>query len=547
MKLLLERFFFAALCLVGISANAITASDDVTATLPNAAVEIAPLANDSLSTNSTGILRVTQPLHGRVAIRSTTGQHAELTPLFQFAAKQLSNTVIQVHATNQYPWYLTNGVWRDSLVNDADWISGFFPGSLWMVYEYTGDTNYSSWAKTWMPAMATEQFSTNTDDVGFVFNTSFGNAYRLTGDAQYKAVLVQAAQSLSNRFNSIVGCLADDQLLTPPPFEVIMDTMMNSELLYVAKDLSGDTKFSNIALSHAGRTITNQIRADGSTFHRVMYNATNGAVMFQDNRAIPNANDTWARGHSWATYAFPMVFRRTGDGRFLDAAKRVADFYIANAPADYVPYWYYSATGNNPVLRDSSAAAITLAGLLDLSQNVTNDADGAKYWLAAHHLFASLSSTNYLDVGSTNAILLHGNPVDANVDTSLIYGDYYFIESLKRLNDVFNQSTLVYTPQTNFTGTDSFTYQVCDGSGAVSTATITVIVGQRAQISLSGIQPVISFQATTNNHYFVQSIESLPVLAPWNSLATNIVGTGSTISITDSPPPLNRFYRVGQQ
>ena len=105
-----------------------------------------------------------------------------------------------------------------------------------------------------------------------------------------------------------------------------------------------------------------------------------------------------------------------------------------------------------------------------------NDADGAKYWLAAHNLFASLSSPNYLAVGTTNAILLHGNPVDANIDTSLIYGDYYFIESLKRFNDLFNQNTLTYIPAANFTGTDTFTYQACDSSGAVSSATVTVSV-----------------------------------------------------------------------
>lgn len=548
MKFALGQILSTSLLIGALSANALTAVDDVAATGPNASVQIAPLSNDVVSTNSTGILRVTQPQHGRVVIGSTRSQHPELTPLFQFAARQLSNTVTQVRFTNQYPWYLTNGVWRDSPVNDNDWISGFFPGSLWMIYEYTGDTNYSNWAKAWMPAITAEQFSTNTDDVGFVFNTSFGNAYRLTGDPQYKLVLLQAAQSLSNRFNLIVGCLADDQLLTPPPFEVIMDTMMNSELLYAANDLHGDTNLLNMALSHAGRTITNHIRADGSTFHRVMYDARDGSVMFRDNRAITNAADTWARGHAWATYAFPMVYRRTGQTRFLDAAKKVADFYIANAPADYVPYWYYAANGNNPTLRDSSAASITLAGLLDLSQNVTNATDAEKYWLAAHNVFSSLSSTNYLAVSTTNAILLHGNPVDANVDTSLIYGDYYFIESLKRVNDIFSQTTLTYVPETNFTGADAFTYQICDNSGAMATATVTVQVGLKIQISLSQqSEPVISFPSATNNAYFVQYVNALSSSNTWNVLTTNIAGTGSTLSITDSAPSIMRFYRVGQQ
>ncbi|MDD5138654.1 MAG: glycoside hydrolase family 88 protein [Verrucomicrobiales bacterium] len=538
-------------CSHTLRADTPVAVDDFAVTPPNTSVTIAVLTNDFISSsNATAILRVTQPAHGRVVIDSTPANHAELTPLFQFAATQLSNTVVQVAITNLYPWYLTNGVWVGRVVDDNDWICGFFPGSLWMIYEYTGDTNYQVWAERWMAAIAAEQFSTNTDDVGFMINTSFGNGYRLTGNPGYKAVLLQAAQSLSVRFNAVVGCLADDRLLTPPPFEVIMDTMMNTELLHVAHDLGGGANLLNIAVSHAGRTMTNHLRADGSTYHRVMYDSvTNGSVLFRDNRALPGQPlDTWARGHAWATYAFPVVFRETGDARFLDTAKKVADFYISHAPADYVPYWYYPSNSvNTNLLRDSSAASITLAGLLDLSQQVTNADDGAKYWLAAHHLFRSISSTNYLAVGTTNAILLHGNPVDSNTDTSLIYGDYYFIESLKRLNDVFNQTTLTYVPATNFTGTDTFTCQVCDSSGATATATVTVTVGLMAQISLSPAThwPVISFPTSVARNYFVQSLDSLAPPAIWNGLATNIPGSGSVVSITDTNPPDRRFYRAG--
>lgn len=530
-------------------AGALTAVDDSVETLPNAAVTISVLADDLVSSsNAAAILRVTQPAHGRVVINSTPANHAELTPLFQFAATQLSNTVVQVASTNLYPWYLTNGVWVGRAVDDNNWISGFFPGALWLVYEHNGDTNYRVWAEQWMAAIAPQQFSTNTDDVGFVFNPSYGNGYRLTQKPEYQAVLLQAAESLTNRFNSKVRGFGTS-ISPPPDYEIIMDTMMNTELLYHAHDLDEDTNLLRLAVAHAGTTMTNHLRADGSTFHRVVYNANTGGVLFKDNRTLPGQPlDTWARGQAWATRAFPMVFRETKDPRFLDAAKKVADFYIANAPADYVPYWYYPSNGVNPnLLRDSSAAAITLSGLLDLSQQVTNAADGAKYWLAAHQLFASLSSTNYLAVNTTNAILLHGNLVDNDTDTSLIYGDYYFIESLKRFNEVFNQTTLTYIPATNFTGGDTFTYQVCDSSGSVSTATVNVTVGLVAQISLApGTRlPAISFPTSAGENYFVQCLDSLEPAANWLGLATNIPGSGSVVSITDTNPPARRFYRVG--
>ena len=537
-------------------ANALTARDDAAATLADTPVVIAALANDSVSSsNSTAILRVTQPAHGQVMLNSNAASHAELTPWFQFAATQLSNTVVQVAVTNLYPWYLTNGVWLNLPTNtpanpDNNWIGGFFPGSLWMIYEQTGDTNYSNWAQMWQAALAPEEYSTNEDDVSFMINPSFGNGYRLTGNPEYKAILTQTCRSFTNRWNPIVGCLADDFLQPPPQFEVIIDTMVNTEIFY-RPDLGMDPNMLAMAVSHAGRTLTNHLRADGSTFMRVMYDGvTNGAVLFKDNRVPIGPLDTWARGQAWATHAFPLLYRNTGDVRFLNTAKAVADFYITNAPADYVPYWYYPSNSvNTNLLRDSSAAAVTLSGLLDLSQQVTNDADGAKYWLAAHHLFASLSSTNYLAVNTTNAVLLHGDPVDSYTDSPLIYGDYYFIESLKRFNDVFNQTTLTYVPATNFTGTDSFTYQACDSSGAVSTATVTVTVGFFAQASfLAGTaRPVISFPTASGKKYFVQSATSLSPPSAWTTLATNLAGTGSVLSITDAPPLTSRYYRAGSE
>jgi hypothetical protein len=441
-------------------------------------------------------------------------------------------------------------VWRSLQTNtaanpDGNWIGGFFPGSLWLVYEYSADPNFSNWAQSWQAALAPEQYSTAADDVSFIVNTSFGNGYRITGNPAYKSILTQTCRSFTNRFNPVVGCLADDQLLTPPPFEVIIDTMVNTEIFY-RPDLDLDTNILSMAVSHAGRTLTNHLRADGSTFMRVIYDGvTNGSVLSKDNRVPIGPLDTWARGQSWATHAFPLLYRHTGDGRFLETAKRVADFYISNAPPDYVPYWYYPSNGvTTGLLRDSSAAAVTLSGLVDLSQLVLDDAEGAKYWQAAHNLFVSLSSTNYLAANTTNAILLHANPVDANKDTSLIYADYYFIESLKRFNDVYNQVSLTYIPDADFTGVDSFTYQACDSSGAVSTATVSVSIGFVAQISLSPAThlPEISFPASPGKNYSVQYLDWTLSGTNWQVLATNI--SGSFPSVTDTNPANIRFYRV---
>jgi hypothetical protein len=540
-------------------ARALEAVDDQGNTLQNTAITIPVLSNDSGGSNQLAILQVTRPAHGTVLVNSdVTVRNAELSRLFQFAAVQLSNSVVQIANTNSYPRStLTNGTWKISPV--TDWVSGFFPGAMWYLYEQTGDAHFLAWARQWTAGIASQQYVTNTDDVGFMLNTSFGNGYRLTGDPAYEAILVQGARSLSNRFNPVVGCLADDRLLQPPQFEVILDTMMNSALLYRGDILSTDPTLSSKAISHAVRTMTNQVRADNSTFHKAIYSTTTGALLSLGTRAGASDSSTWARGHAWAIYGFAMAYRETGDLRFLNTSQRCADYYLTNVPSDYVPYWDFQAPGIPNAPRDSSAAAITLSALLQLSQVATNLQDSARYWQGARQILSSLGSSNYLAQGSTSSgILLHGtgeppqlpNP---EVDVSLIYGDYYFIEALRRYADIYRQTTLTYIPSPDFSGTDSFAYEACDSEGNCSTATVTMVVEQgdaspfSVQITLSPDTrfPSLSFPTTAGRVYQVQYTDDVAALVPWNSLVTNLSGSGFPMSLSDTNIGPSRFYRVG--
>ncbi|HEY3931432.1 MAG TPA: glycoside hydrolase family 88 protein, partial [Verrucomicrobiae bacterium] len=402
----LTVFWFAG----SVRADPPNAVNDFAVTRQNQTVTIPVLANDSdTESNQLTILQVSTPAHGTLVINSNTPVTTpELSRLFQFAAVQLSNTVVQLNNTNLYPRSTqTNGSWNT--VNDTDWTSGFFPGCLWYLYEQTGDTNFEKWAQEWTAGISSQQFNTNTDDIGFMINDSFGNGYRITGDPTYQSVVLRAARSLTNRYNRIVGCLADDQLLPPTNFEVIIDTMMNTELLYHATDINGDTNFSDKAFSHAQRAMTNQIRADNSTFQKVLYSTVNGALTYQGTRAGYSATSTWARGQAWAIYGFTMAYRETGFLPFLDAANRTANYYLTNVPSDFVPYWDFDAPDIPNAPRDSSSAAITLSALVQLSQLVTNMQDSATLWAGAHNILESLGSTNYLAQGTTSkGILLHG-------------------------------------------------------------------------------------------------------------------------------------------
>ena len=434
------------------------------------------------------------------------------------------------------------------------------------VFQQTGDTNFLKWAQEWTTGITSQETVTSTDDVGFMINCSFGTGYRVTGNtnAVYRAAIVTTAHSFTNRYYPAVHALADDRIVSPPDFEVIIDTMMNTELLYHATDINGDTTISTKAINHANRAMTNQIRSDGSTYQLVDYNVNNGSLLYQGTRDGQSndstSSSTWARGQSWAIYAFAMAYRETTNLSYIAASQRTANYYISNAPADYVPYWDYQANGIPNALRDSSSAAIALSGLIELSERTTNMTDSAADWLEAYNIFQSLASTNYLAEGTVSSgILLHGTgdpPTMPGSETnvSLIYGDYYFVEAMRRYAEAYSFTNVTYTPKAGFHGTDTFTYQVCDSAGQCSTATVTVVVLDTntlppfsASISLKPVTriPTISFPSSNGYVYQVDYLDSLVSPVSWGILASNLAGSGSTISVDDSNMQPQRFYRAG--
>jgi hypothetical protein len=542
---------------------ALTAHDISGATLQNTPITIPAMANvTGAGTNSMGILQVTRPAHGKVVLSSNVLPAApELSRLFRFAGAQLSNSVVQIGNTSQYPRATqTNAMWTTYPAGIYNWASGFLPGSLWYLYEQTGDANFRGWAESWMQGIAPMQYRTEVDDVGFMVNPSFGNGYRITGNADWRAVLLQTAGSFSTRYNAAAHVLSTWGAVSNAPVEVFLDTLMNLAILWRAYDLGGNTNLFTYAYSHAEQTMLNHVRPDGSTFHIVDYDPNTGAVLFRGTFAGASDSSTWARGQAWGIYGFAMAYGETGDARFLMTAQRLADYYLANVPADYVPYWDFQAPGIPNAPRDSSAASITLAGLLQLTQVVTNLADSARYWQSAYQILASLQSTNYLAEGTpSSGILLHGTGEPpqfsgAEVNVSLIYGDYYLIEALHRYSDLYRRRTMTYTPAPGFQGSDTFAYQVGDGAGNCSAAGVTVVV-EPAPTSPSPISialppptggPTVTFPTAAGCLYDVEWQNELPFLATWSCLATNLVGTGFPMSVSDSNSPFTaRFYRVG--
>jgi unsaturated chondroitin disaccharide hydrolase len=328
--------------------------------------------------------------------------------------------------------------------NSRWWTSGFFPGSLWYLYEYNNDPKLKEEATEISSRVEREKYTTNNHDVGFILLCSFGNGLRLTGEESYNEVLLTGAKSLSTRFRPLIGCIQSWNRRKGWQCPVIIDNMMNLELLMWAFNYSGDSSFYKIAVSHADTTMKYHFRPDYSTYHVVSYDTITGKV--EERKTVQGAADesAWARGQSWALYGYTMMYRETGLERYLNQARHIADFLISNpnVPEDKIPYWDYNAPGIPDAKRDASAGAIMASALIELSGYVDTETSD-KYLKVAETQLRTLASPAYLAKGWANGdfILMHSVgslPADSEVDVPLTYADYYFIEALMRYRKLLN-------------------------------------------------------------------------------------------------------------
>ncbi len=372
---------------------------------------------------------------------------ASVDELFNFVEQQLRRTVSDVSVSRLYPRALRPGnSWH--VVDAKDWTSGFFPGAMWLLYQATGKTLWRDWAKAWTAGLTAQRANKTTHDIGFIIGTSFGHGYRITGDAAYRQVIMTAARTLASRYSPTVGAIRSWDWGRRWRYPVIIDNMMNLGLLFEATRLGGPKAWRDIAIAHARRTMAEHMRADGSVYQLVDFDPATGAVLTKGTYQGHSDESAWSRGQAWAIYGFTAAYRETGDDDFLSAARRAADFYIAHLPDDFVPYWDFRAPNIPKTEKDSAAAAIAASALLELGALVPDERVRARYRDIAKRTLQALASPNYLALGSlAGGILRHGaghRPARNEVDVSLIYGDYYFIEALIRLNEA--SLTLAFAP-----------------------------------------------------------------------------------------------------
>jgi unsaturated chondroitin disaccharide hydrolase len=350
----------------------------------------------------------------------------------------LKKSVYEIGDPSKYPSYATKDLkWK--LATSDDWTSGFYPGTLWYAYELTGDDSLRKWAIQWTAGIEKEKYNSNTHDLGFRFNCSFGNGLRLlpgdTATQRYKEILLTAAATADSRFSSIAGLYPSSWDARPLPNSIpaVVDVMMNLELLLWASENGGDPKIRDRCITHANTTYRDFAREDGGSFHVVRYDKTSGQILARGQLQGDTDSSTWSRGQAWMVYGYTVMYRYTRDPGYLQKAMKMADYFIDHLPEDGIANWDFQSQLKFP---DASASAIVTSALFELQGYLKDSAKKKHYLREAQHILKSLCLPPYFSEGKgTNCLLLHSTQyyrLTENTDVPSTFADYYFMESIRR-------------------------------------------------------------------------------------------------------------------
>ncbi len=332
--------------------------------------------------------------------------------------------------------------WNCRKVSKEEWCSGFWPGILWYDYEYTGDEKIKEEAEKFMSSLEFLSHTSAYDhDLGFLVFCSYGNAYRLTGNKRYKQIILDAADSLATLFNPKVGTLLSwpRDVIRYGGHNTIIENMMNLEILFWAAKNDGNPYLFDIAVSHADKTMKHHFRSDYTCYHVSVYDTLTGIFIKGSTHQGYADSSMWARGQAWAIYGFTMVYRETRDYRYLEFVQKLADVYLNALHDDYIPYWDFNAPDIPNASKDASAVSVVASALLELSTYL-HFPKNEYYKKCAVNMLSSLSSPLYQCGTSKSAFLLHSTghwPTGTEIDASIIYADYYYMEALLRLRKLF--------------------------------------------------------------------------------------------------------------
>lgn len=352
--------------------------------------------------------------------------------------KKMKKTVLR--NPENIPYTSIDGRFNDYRDIIWKWTNGFWPGMLWLMYMDTKDPIYKETAERAERTLdrAFCDFDGLHHDVGFMWHISSGLNYRLTGNREARVRTLLAANLLMGRYN-----VAGDYIRAWNERNnehnigwAIIDCMMNLSILYWASNELDDPRFANVAKRHADKTLAHHLRADGSCKHIVNYDPATGEEVDNLGGQGYAKGSSWSRGQSWGLYGFTISYEYTKNERYLDAAKRIANYFISCVEStDWLPLCDFRSP-KTPVIYDSTAGAIAASGLIELSRNLEGQ-ERDMYEKAAGKILMAMEK-EFCDWNEEKDSILqmgteryHGEP---GRHIPIIYGDYYFIEAISKLN-----------------------------------------------------------------------------------------------------------------
>ncbi|MDO7171571.1 glycoside hydrolase family 88 protein [Mariniflexile sp. AS56] len=342
---------------------------------------------------------------------------------------------------DSFPRNITKGKKEWNKVGVRDWCSGFWPGVLWYAYEFSGDEAIKKGAEKFTEPLKTIAYTpADNHDIGFMVYCSYGNGYRLTGNEEYKKILLAAADTLATLYHPKAGTILSwPEMKHKFGHNTIIDNMMNLELLFWAAKNGGDKKLYDLAKSHADVSMKYLVRPDYSIYHVISFDDKTGEFVKGATHQGYADESMWARGQGWGIYGFAMSYRETGDEAYLKTSQKLADHFIARLPEDGIPYWDFDDPKIPNAPKDASAAGVVACGMLELSEQLEDKTLKEKYFKAAKALITQLGSDAYFSGDTNDALLLHSTghyPNNSEIDVPIIYSDYYFMEALLRLKKI---------------------------------------------------------------------------------------------------------------
>lgn len=370
-------------------------------------------------------------------------------PYIDYCVDKAAKTVEALSGSTELPRNILAGQTEWNTVDVHDWCSGFGPGYLWYAYEASENPAILAKAKEQTASLkGILDLPVANHDLGFMLYCSMGNGLRLTGDADYKEFLLLTADSLITLYNPKVGTILSWPEMVEKkhwPHNTIIDNMINLELLFWAAKNGGGQKFYDIAVSHATVSMTSLVRPDYTTYHVAVFDTISGDFVKGVTHQGYADDSQWSRGQGWGIYGYAMTYRETGDKKFLETSCKLADVFIDLLPEDGMPYWDFNDPKIPNAPKDASAAGVAASGMLELSTLVEDEALQQKYYNAAVALLKEMSTDKYLSKDTNQSALLHStghHPNGSEIDASIIYADYYYLEALLRLKRINEQKSL---------------------------------------------------------------------------------------------------------